>query len=375
MAAFSELFRRNTQASGVIPQISVVLGPCAGGSVYSPGLTDFVIMTAGTSYMFITGPRVIKTVTREEVDRESLGGAAMHSTVSGVAHFAAESEAEALALTRKLIAYLPPNNTEPPPAVPPEDDPWRQDPALDSIVPLDPTEPYDMRLVIEKIFDQGSFFPVHEHFAANALVGFARLHGQGVGVVANQPMVLAGVLDIDASDKIARFIRFCDAFNFPLFTLIDTPGYLPGVMQEHGGIIRHGAKVVYAYAEATVPKIAVITRKAYGGAYIVMSSKHIGTDLVFAWPTAEIAVMGADGAVSILYGNQEGDKENGEDARQEFIARYREKTSSPYPSAASGHVDEILSPSETRPWLIASLELLKDKPARSRPKKHGNMPL
>ncbi|MBS1248845.1 MAG: Propionyl-CoA carboxylase beta chain [Chloroflexi bacterium] len=375
LAAFSELFWRNTQASGVIPQISVMLGPCAGGSVYSPGLTDFVIMTQDTSHMFITGPKVIETVTREKVDLESLGGAAVHSSVSGVAHFTAPDEAEALAITRRLFTYLPSSNTEPPPAIPPKDDPWRQDKSLDTIVPTDPGEAYDIRDVIEKIFDLGSFLPVHENFAPNAMVGFARLHGQAVGVIANQPAALAGVLDIDASDKIARFIRFCDAFNFPIFTFVDTPGFMPGVRQEHGGIIRHGAKIVYAYSEATVPKIAVITRKAYGGAYIVMSSKYIRTDMVFAWPTAEVAVIGADGAVNILYAKQLKEEENPEQARQEIVGEFKEKFSKPYTAASSGHIDEILIPSETRPRLIATLELLKDKQVKSPSKKHGNIPL
>jgi acetyl-CoA carboxylase carboxyltransferase component len=375
LAAYSELFWRNTQASGVIPQISVMLGPCAGGSVYSPGLTDFVIMTRGKSYMFITGPKVIKTVTHEEVDFESLGGAVVHNSKSGVAHFAADSEEDALDITRKLLSYLPSNNAEPPPAVKPEDDPYRQDKKLDSLVPSDPEEAYDMRQVIEKIVDRGSFFPVHLDFAPNALVGFGRLHGQAVGVIANQPIALAGVLDINSSDKIARFIRFCDAYNFPLITFVDTPGFLPGVQQEHGGIIRHGAKIVYAYSEATVPKLAVIVRKAYGGAYIVLSSKYIRTDLVFAWPTAEIAVMGADGAVDILYSKQLKTVEDQEKARKEFVTDYQEKFSKPYQAAASGHVDEILIPSETRPRLIAALELLKNKQEQTRPKKHGNIPL
>ena len=375
LAAFSELFWRNTQASGVVPQISVMLGPCAGGSVYSPGLTDFVIMTQDASHMFITGPKVIETVTREKVDLESLGGASVHSTVSGVAHFTAQDEADALAITRQLVDYLPGSNAESPPGITPEDDPWRQDPSLDTIVPTDPGMAYDIREVIEKVFDLGSFLPVHEHFAPNAMVGFARLHGQAVGVVANQPLAMAGVLDIDASDKIARFIRFCDAFNFPLFTFVDTPGFMPGVKQEHGGIIRHGAKIVYAYSEATVPKVAVITRKAYGGAYIVMSSKYIRTDLVFAWPTAEVAVMGADGAVNILYSKQLKEEADPEAARQEIVAEFKEKFSKPYTPAASGHVDEILIPSETRSRLIAALELLKNKQVESRPKKHGNIPL
>ena len=375
LAAYSELFWRNTQASGVIPQISVMLGPCAGGSVYSPGLTDFVIMTRGTSHMFITGPKVIKSVTHEEVDFESLGGAGVHSTKSGVAHFAVDSEKDALILTRQLLSYLPGNNAEPPPYVPPKDDPYRQDQALNSLVPMDTDEAYDMRQVIERVVDKGSFFPVHLDFAPNALVGFARLHGQAVGLVANQPNALAGVLDIDSSDKIARFIRFCDAYNYPLVTFVDTPGFLPGVNQEHGGIIRHGAKIVYAYSEATVPKIAVIVRKAYGGAYIVLSSKYIRTDLVYAWPTAEIAVMGAAGAVDVLYGKEIKASADPDQAREGYVAAYKDKFSKPYPAAASGHVDEVLIPSETRPKLIAALELLKNKQGSTRPKKHGNMPV
>ncbi|MEW6717275.1 MAG: acyl-CoA carboxylase subunit beta [Chloroflexota bacterium] len=375
LAAYSELFWRNTQASGVIPQISVMLGSCAGGSVYSPGLMDFIIMTEGTSHMFITGPKVIETVTREKVDLETLGGAQVHSTVSGVAHFSARDEAQAFEITRRLVGYLPSNNAEPPPNIEPEDDSWRQDLELNTIVPTDPSEVYDMRVVIEKVFDLGSFMPVHEHYAPNAIVGFARLHGQGVGVIGNQPLALAGVIDIDASDKIARFIRFCDAFNFPIFSFIDTPGFMPGVKQEHGGIIRHGAKIVYAYSEATVPKVAVIIRKAYGGAYIVMSSKYIRTDVVYAWPTAEIAVMGAEGAVSILYSKQLKQVENPEEEERKLITEFREKFSTPYTSAASGHIDEVLLPAETRPNLIAALELLRDKRVSSPSKKHGNIPL
>jgi acetyl-CoA carboxylase carboxyltransferase component len=375
LAGFSELFWRNTQASGVIPQISVMLGPCAGGSVYSPGLTDFVIMTKGTSHMFITGPKVIETVTHEKVDLESLGGASMHNTISGVSHFAAQDEAEALRITRKLLGYLPANSAEPPPAITPEDDPWRMDQSLNTVIPGDPTEAYDVVRIIKTVFDRGSFMQVHEHFARNAVVGFARLHGQGVGVIASQPDTISGVIDIDASDKIARFIRFCDAFNFPLITFIDTPGFLPGLDQEQGGIIRHGAKIVYAYSEATVPKIAVILRKAYGGAYIVMSSKYIRTDLVFAWPSAEIAVMGAEGAVNILYARQLASEEGAEEMRQEFIDEFKGKFYSAYTPAASGHVDEILIPAETRPRLIAALELLRDKRVHTPPKKHGNIPL
>jgi acetyl-CoA carboxylase carboxyltransferase component len=375
LAAYAELFWRNTQASGVIPQISVMLGPCAGGSVYSPALTDFVIMTRGTSHMFITGPQVIKTVTREEVDLETLGGATAHSTVSGVAHFATDDEDQTLALTRRLLSYLPANNAEPPPAVQPTDDPWRMDPELNSIVPLDPGQAYDMKLVIRKIFDLDSFLEVHEGFAQNAVVGFARLHGQVVGIIAQQPAVLAGVIDIDASDKIAGFIRFCDAFNIPLTTFIDSPGFMPGVDQEHGGIIRHGAKIVYAYSEATVPKLSIVTRKAYGGAYIVMSSKYIRTDLAFAWPTAEIAVMGPEGAVNILYRKQLKTMEDPEAEQERLVTEFRQKFSKPYAPAASGHIDDILIPAETRPRLIAALELLRDKRATLPPKKHGLIPL
>jgi acetyl-CoA carboxylase carboxyltransferase component len=375
LAAFSELFWRNTQASGVIPQISVMLGPCAGGSVYSPGLTDFVIMTKDTSHMFITGPKVIETVTHEKVDPESLGGAMVHNTISGVAHFAAEDEENALNITRKLLGYLPANNQEPPPSVKPSDDPARQDKNLDTFIPTDPSADYDALEIIEKVFDQGSFFEVHQHFATNVIVGYARLHGQVVGVIASQPLYLAGVLDIDTSDKIARFVRFSDAFNIPLITFVDTPGFMPGINQEHGGIIRHGAKIVYAYSEATVPKICVVTRKAYGGAYIVMSSKYTRTDFVYAWPTAEIAVMGAEGAVNILYAKQLKDDKDAEETRKGFITEFREKFSTPYTTAASGHVDEIIIPSETRPRLIAALELLRDKRVSSPAKKHGNIPL
>jgi acetyl-CoA carboxylase carboxyltransferase component len=375
LAAFSELFYRNTQASGVIPQISVMLGPCAGGSVYSPGLTDFVIMTKETSHMFITGPKVIETVTGEQVTQEDLGGAMVHSSISGVAHFAAEDEKHALELTRQLVGYLPANNLEPAPPVTPADDPWRMDPQLDTLIPTDPAEPYDMHVVIDRVFDQGSFLPVHHHFAQNAIVGFARLHGQVVAVIANQPLHLAGVLDINASDKIARFIRFSDAFNIPLISLIDTPGFLPGTKEEYGGIIRHGAKIVYAYSEATVPKIAVITRKAYGGAYIVMSSKYIRTDLVYGWPSAEIAVMGADGAVNILYSKQLKKSDHPESERQELVDQFQEKFSNPYAAAASGHLNDLILPSETRPKLIAALELLRDKRSTPKRKKHGNIPL
>ncbi len=388
LAAYSELFWRNTQASGVVPQISVMLGPCAGGSVYSPGLTDFVIMTRGLSHMFITGPDVIKTVTGEEVDVETLGGAIAHGEKSGVAHFVVDDEDAACQLTRRLMSYLPSNNVENAPRANPTPalHASRQrgasvgdlapTPDLDRIVPIDPSEPYDMQAVIAQVFDPTSFLEVHAHFARNAIVGFARLNGEVIGVIAQQPLVLAGVIDIDASDKMARFIRFCDAFNIPLITFVDSPGFLPGVDQEHGGIIRHGAKIVYAYSEATVPKIAVITRKAYGGAYIVMSSKYIRTDWVFAWPTAEIAVMGAEGAVNILYGKDlkkfEGDSVA---ERAQLEAEFRDKFSKPYYAAASGHVDDVIVPSETRARLISALDFLRDKAVSTPAKKHGNMPL
>ena len=375
LAGYSELFWRNTQASGVIPQISVMLGPCAGGSVYSPGLTDFIIMTEHISHMFITGPEVIKTVTGEEVDFDTLGGAQTHATASGVAHFVAADEDEALATTRRLLSYLPSNNVDPPPRIAPTDDPARADPALDTLVPPEGSQSYDIREAIARIFDLGSFFEVHARFAPNAVVGFARLNGEVVGVVANQPAHLAGVLDIDASDKIARFVRFCDAFNVPLVTFVDCPGFMPGTMQEHGGIIRHGAKIVYAYSEATVPKVCVVARKAYGGAYIVLSSKYIRTDLVYAWPTAEIAVMGAEGAVNILYRKRLAQVENPDQVRARFVAEFQEQFGSPYAAAASGHVDDVILPRETRARLIAALSFLRDKQATTLPKKHGNIPL
>jgi len=375
LGAYGDLFWHNVQASGVIPQISVMLGPCAGGSVYSPGLTDFVVMVKHTSYMFITGPDIVKTVTQEEVDFETLGGAMVHNTTSGVAHFAVDGEEQALALTRRLLSYLPSNNAEDPPHVPPTDDPGRLAPTLDTLIPADPTEAYDMYHVIEEVFDRGSFLEVHAHWAQNVLVGFARLHGAVVGVVAQQPLILAGVLDIDASDKICRFVRFCDCFNIPVITFVDSPGFLPGVAQEHGGIIRHGAKIVYAYAEATVPKISIVTRKAYGGAYIVMSSKYTRTDFCFAWPTGEIAVLGAEGAVGILNRREIAQAADPEATRQRLIAEFREKFSKPYVAASSGHIDDVIRPSETRPRLIAALEILRDKQVVTPAKKHGNMPV
>jgi acetyl-CoA carboxylase carboxyltransferase component len=375
LAGYSELFWRNTQASGVIPQISVMLGPCAGGSVYSPGLTDFIIMTESISHMFITGPEVIKTVTGEEVDFETLGGAQTHATTSGVAHFVAADEEAAFAITRQLLSYLPANNATPPPRLASTDDPTRADAVLDNLVPLEDTQSYDIREAITRIVDLDTFFELHARFARNAVVGFARLHGEVVGLVANQPAWLAGVLDIDASDKIARFVRFCDAFSIPLITFVDCPGFMPGTVQEHGGIIRHGAKIVYAYSEATVPKICVVTRKAYGGAYIVMSSKYIRTDLVYAWPTAEIAVLGAEGAVQILYRKQLAQAEDPDAVGRDFVAEYHQHFGSPYAAAASGHVDDLILPSETRAKLIRALDFLRDKQAPSLPKKHGSIPL
>ena len=375
LSAYGDLFYLNTLASGVIPQISLILGPCAGGAVYSPALTDFIIMSKGISSMFITGPEVIKAVTGEEVDFETLGGASIHSSISGVAHFAAEDEDDAFQLTRALLSYLPSNNAEPPPAVEPTDDPWRMSPELNTIVPVDSQQPYNMRDVINLVLDLGSFLEVQANFAQNAIVGFGRLHGQVVGVVAQQPMVLAGVIDINASDKIARFVRFCDAFNIPLLTFSDSPGFMPGVAQEHGGIIRHGAKIVYAYSEATVPKLTVITRKGYGGAYIVMGSKYLAADMVYAWPTGEIAVMGAEGAVNILYRREIKEAADPKAERARLIAEYKEKFSNPYLAGEAGHVDDIIIPYETRPRLLAALELLRDKQTSLPAKKHGSIPL
>jgi len=375
LGAFGELFYRNSIASGVVPQISIQLGPCAGGAVYSPGLMDFIIMAKGLGNMYITGPEVIKTVTGEEVDMETLGGAMTHSSVSGVCHFVSEDENDALAMTRTLLSYLPANNTEPAPASQPTDDPWRMDAELNSIIPLETTTAYDMKEVIAHIFDRDTFMEVHANFAQNAIVGFARLHGQVVGIVGQQPLVLSGAIDINAADKMARFIRFCDAFNIPLITFMDSPGFLPGVTQEHGGIIRHGAKIVYSYSEATVPKITIITRKGYGGAMVVMGSKNIHTDLVFAWPSAEIAVMGAEGAVSILYRKELKAMENPQAERARLVGEYRDRFSKPYRTAGAGFVDDIIIPAETRPRLIAALELLRDKQTSLPPKKHGCMPL
>ncbi len=375
LAGYADIFLRNTLASGVVPQISLILGPCAGGAVYSPAITDFVVMAKNSSYMFITGPDVIKTVTHEEVDKESLGGALTHSEKSGVAHFAAEDERAALALTRELLSFLPSNNVDDPPVVPCEDDPLRIVPELKTAVPASPNKPYDIRDVIRPVVDSRYFFEVHEGFARNIVVGFARLNGRPVGIVANQPAVLAGCLDIDASVKAARFVRFCDCFNIPLITLVDVPGFLPGTQQEWGGIIKHGAKLLYAFAEATVPKVTLITRKAYGGAYDVMASKHIRADINYAFPTAEIAVMGPEGAVNIIFRNELQGAKDVETERIRLIAEYRETFANPYKAAELGYIDEVIRPEETRIKLVRALELLKDKRQENLPRKHGNIPL
>ena len=374
LAGYADIFLRNTMSSGVIPQISAIMGPCAGGAVYSPALTDFIFMTRNTSYMFVTGPDVVKTVTHEEVSFEELGGASVHSEKSGVCHVAAESESDTLYLIRKLLGYLPQNNMEDPPFVP-VDDSLRMEEALNTIIPDDANKPYDIKEVIRMIVDGGQFFEIHENYAQNIVVGFARLGGHSVGIVANQPAVLAGVLDIDASEKGARFVRFCDSFNIPIVTFEDVPGFLPGTNQEHHGIIRSGAKLLYAYCEATVPKLTVITRKAYGGAYCVMSSKHIRSDVNLAWPTAEIAVMGPDGAVNIIF-RKELEKAKDPAARKaKLVAEYREKFASPYVAAERGYIDDVIEPKETRPRLINALEMLSNKRDGNPAKKHGNIPL
>jgi propionyl-CoA carboxylase beta chain len=375
LGGYADIFLRNTLASGVVPQISAIMGPCAGGAVYSPAITDFTIMVKNTSYMFVTGPEVIRTVTHEQVTKEELGGAMTHNERSGVAHFAVENDQECLLLIRELLSFMPGNNVDDPPRVESADPPDRAAEALDTIVPAAPNQAYDMLDVIRAIVDEGYFLEVHEHFARNILVGFARLAGRPVGIVANQPAHLAGTLDIDASVKGARFVRFCDAFNLPLVTFEDVPGFLPGTVQEYGGIIRHGAKLLFAFAEATVPKLTVITRKAYGGAYCVMSSKHIRTDANFAWPTAEIAVMGAEGAVNILYKRELESAADPAAARAARIAEYREKFANPYVASQRGFVDEVILPRQTRARLIAALSALDTKRDRNPPKKHGNIPL
>ena len=375
LGAYADIFLRNTMASGVVPQISAVMGPCAGGAVYSPALTDFIFMVKDTSYMFVTGPDVVKTVTHEDVTFETLGGAVVHNEKSGVAHFAADNEEQCVATIRKLMSYLPQNNMEEPPLVRSTDDPLRTEQTLDSLVPDSSSKPYDIKEALHLIVDDGEFFEVHEHFAQNIVVGFARLNGRAVGIVAQQPMVLAGVLDINSSDKGGRFVRFCDCFNIPIITFEDVPGFLPGVGQEHGGIIRHGAKLLYAYCEATVPKITVITRKAYGGAYDVMSSKHIRGDLNYAWPTAEIAVMGPDGAVNILYREEISNAADPDAMKQKLTQEYRDHFANPYIAAGRGYVDDVIEPHQTRAKLIAGLEMLQNKRDTNPPKKHGNIPL
>jgi acetyl-CoA carboxylase carboxyltransferase component len=375
LAGYADIFLRNVLASGVIPQISAVLGPCAGGAVYSPAMTDFILMVKETSHMFVTGPNVVKTVTHEEVSFEELGGADIHNSVSGVAHFATENEEDCLMNVRKLLSFMPSNNLEDPPHKPTEDPVSRQDPELNTIVPAIPTRSYDMKEIIRRVVDDGDFMEVQAHWAGNIIVGFAHLGGRSVGIVAQNPAVLAGVLDINSSDKAARFVRFCDCFNIPLVTFVDVPGFLPGVGQEHGGIIRHGAKLLYAYCEATVPKVTVITRKAYGGAYDVMSSKHVRGDINFAWPSAEIAVMGVDGAVNIIFKDQIDRSSNPEETRKQLIAEYTEKFANPYVAAARGFLDDIIEPKETRQRLIGALEMLKNKRDTNPPKKHGNIPL
>jgi len=375
LGGYADIFLRNTLASGVVPQISAIMGPCAGGAVYSPAITDFTVMVKQSSYMFVTGPDVIKTVTHEDVTKEALGGAMTHNEKSGVAHFAVENDEECIALIRELLSFMPGNNLDDAPRKATDDALDREDESLDQLVPASPNQPYDMLDLIHSIADEGYFLEVHQHYAKNLVVGFARLGGRPVGIVANQPAHLAGTLDIDASVKGARFVRFCDAFNIPLVTFEDVPGFLPGTVQEYGGIIRHGAKLLYAFAEATVPKVTVITRKAYGGAYCVMSSKHIRTDLNYAWPTAEIAVMGAEGAVNILHKREIEKAEDPAAMRAQKIAEFREKFANPYVAAEKGFVDEVILPRTTRRKLIQALATLEGKRDKNPPKKHGNIPL
>lgn len=375
LAGYADIFLRNTLASGVVPQISCILGPCAGGAVYSPAITDFILMVEGTSYMFITGPDVIKTVTHEEVTKEDLGGATTHATKSGVCQLTSPDDKTCLAQTRELLSFLPSNNQEDPPHKPTQDSPHREVPELDTMIPLEPSRPYDVKDVVRAVVDDGYLFEVAEAYAANIVVGFARVGGRAVGVVANQPMILAGVLDIHSSMKAARFVRFCDCFNIPLVTFVDVPGFMPGTDQEYGGIIKHGAKLLFAFAEATVPKVTVILRKAYGGAYDVMASKHIRADINFAFPTAEIAVMGPEGAVNIVRRGEIAQSANPEAARAAFVADYREKFANPYKAAELGFIDEVIYPRTLRARLHSSLELLKDKRDSNPPKKHSNIPL
>jgi acetyl-CoA carboxylase carboxyltransferase component len=375
LGGYADIFLRNTLASGVIPQLSVVMGPCAGGAVYSPAITDFIVMVEGTSYMFVTGPNVVKAVTHEDVDAERLGGAITHTSRSGVAHLAAPDEAAALEWTRAILGHLPQNNLETAPRVASTDPRDRADERLNAIVPDDPSKPYDMHGVIELVVDGGEFLEIQPNWAQNIIVGFARLDGRSVGIVAQQPSVLAGALDIDASSKAARFVRTCDCFNVPLVTFVDVPGFLPGVGQEHGGIIRHGAKLLFAYCEATVPKLTVITRKAYGGAYDVMSSKHVRGDMNFAWPTAEIAVMGVEGAVNIIFRDRISAAPDPDAERAQLVREYEAEFANPYAAAARGYVDDVILPSQTRPRIIAALDMLADKRDVNPRKKHGNIPL
>jgi propionyl-CoA carboxylase beta chain len=375
LAGYADIFLRNTIASGVIPQISAIMGPCAGGAVYSPALTDFVFMVDRTSYMFVTGPDVIKTVTYEDVTKEKLGGAETHNSTSGVAHFLAQDDAECLRMVRELLSYLPPNNHDDAPVRPTSDPIDRSDLELDTLIPAESNLPYDIKDVIHRVVDDGGFFEVQEHYAKNIVVGFARLDGRSVGIVANQPAFLAGCLDINSSDKGARFVRFCDAFNIPIVTFEDVPGFLPGTGQEFGGIIRHGAKLLYAYAEATVPKVTIITRKAYGGAYCVMGSKHLRTDINFAYPTAEIAVMGAEGAVNIVYQRELMAAKDKDAARRQKTEEFRERFANPFVAAERGYIDDVIEPHETRPKVIRALRMLATKVDTMPRKKHGNIPL
>jgi len=375
LGGYADIFLRNTLASGVVPQISLVLGPCAGGAVYSPAITDFTIMVEGTSYMFVTGPEVVKTVTHEDVDREHLGGASVHTAISGVAHLAARDEAEAMSFARRILDHLPQNNLSRPLSRETSDPFDRRDEALNEVIPTEPSKPYDMHEVINRVVDDGEFLEIQPAWAANIIVGFAHVGGRSVGVVAHQPAVLAGALDIDASDKAARFVRTCDAFNVPLLTFVDVPGFLPGVAQEHGGIIRHGAKLLYAYAEATVPKVTVITRKAYGGAYDVMSSKHIRGDVNLAWPSARIAVMGVEGAVNIIFRDELATATDVDAERARLTHEYEERFANPYIAASRGYIDDVILPAETRPRVIKALEMLDTKRQSNHPRKHGNIPL
>jgi len=375
LAAYADIFLRNVLASGVVPQISAIMGPCAGGAVYSPAMTDFTFMVKGTSYMFITGPDVIRATTHEEITKEELGGAMVHNTVSGVAHFAAENDEECLLMIRELMSFLPSNNLEDPPYKETNDDPYREDEALNYLIPEDPNKPYDMKELIKTVVDDHYFFEVHPHYAQNIIVGFARFNGQVVGIVANQPMVLAGCLDIKASVKGARFVRFCDAFNIPIVTFEDVPGFLPGVSQEHGGIILHGAKLLYAYCEATVPKVTIVTRKAYGGAFDVLGSKNVRGDINLAYPTAEIAVMGPDGAVNIIFRKQLMEAEDPEAEKARLVANYRKTFANPYMAAELGYIDEVIEPRITRRRIVQALDSLKNKRDTNPPKKHGNIPL